>query len=751
MTKKNIIKLFIAIFISISILFAFSDTSNTSDASPNTRDTNYTQQTKNKSIVKIAYADELTDNIQQSENLISKNLKEGGDEPWILSLWNFCLSLVNIFLIGVLIYLGVVNILHINYDTYQIKKFLVPLIIFVVLANFSLFICRAIGDFSSALSGEFIGDPAKLEEGLKVGLGLSTKAEDVSGWIYGLANTKAEGLSGTLNMVAYAGRVIIGIIVSLIASLIIFILSILLYVRIYVVYILAALSPLAFFGFVLPATQGYSRKWFDWFLRFVFMGPIIALVLRVASIIGETSQSGGSVSGWGGIVAFIIVLALIIIAIGVPFAIMGMIFTVPGFKQLGDFAKNRATSFYKQNKFLRGWAGRLTGGGKRLEAEAAKHENLMALRTADEQEQGIGGWAKGKIKNIKDKGFIQGGLKESGYDYSRYSSAKRQEFAKDYKERVTNAEDAKKLIGKLGSTKETAEIEAILNVSSGYLDQSLINEANDLLQKNKSISTQERDALLTDAIKSRWQDDIQKGKALTQIQNPSGNNADLSKFVMDNLERYGNNKEAQEKALKNSKGVLLSAANSSHNDTSSRNARDFLNTNKGKFDSAFQTKIDEANELTKGIDKMSNEVANHLSSGRFASLSALEADARSATSSTSRQSQKHLAQIKNMQNGFRKTVSTDINIDNVDKGTRKQHIQNIGHAMKAMSDSGITYTGGVALDPTNELHREHFFNEMKRRGHFTTAQTDELRDKFKENYDKFKPNDIRAIKQIIKS
>lgn len=361
MIKKNIYKLLIAFFVSvIIIIFCFSIIPDRQTNLDLSQSCTYRNNINHIFGIKKTHA----------ENPIPKNLKEGGDEPWVISLWNFCLSLVNIFLIGVLIYLGVVNILHLNYDTYQIKKFIVPLIVFVILANFSLFICRAIADFSSALSGSFLGNISDLEEGIKKGLGLSNNFDDIQLWIATLGGSKAA--AGTaVGVITMAIRTVIGVVVSLIASLIIFVISFILYVRVYIVYILAAISPLAFIGFVLPATQGFAKKWFDWFLRFVFMGPIIALVLRVAAVIGNASQTEGSISGWGGIVAFIIVLALLVVAIVVPFAIMGILFTIPGMKQLGGFLRGRATTFYKQNKTLQGISGFFTGLGKQKEQEAA--------------------------------------------------------------------------------------------------------------------------------------------------------------------------------------------------------------------------------------------------------------------------------------------------------------------------------------------------------------------------------------------
>lgn len=243
---------------------------------------------------------------------------------WVFNVWDFCLSLINIGLIGFLIFLGVVNILHLEYDTYQMKKILMPIVIGVILANFSLFICRAIIEFSNALSNTFFEQQTDISNGILCGLFLGAMQNGIMSMVEHLGIL---GAIASLPMLML--YVVIGLILAIIIFLILLILSIIMFVRQFVILVLAAVSPLAFIFMILPPTKGLFQQWWKWFLRWVFMGPVILLVLKVASIIGETS-CGASSTG-GGVFSFIAIIGLMVLAIMVPWIIGGQVLSkIPG-------------------------------------------------------------------------------------------------------------------------------------------------------------------------------------------------------------------------------------------------------------------------------------------------------------------------------------------------------------------------------------------------------------------------------------
>lgn len=282
-----------------------------------------------------------------AEHMIVEGLEQGGSggSTWVFDIWNFCLSLVNIFLIGVLIFLGVVNILHLNYDTYEIKKFLVPLIVGVLLANFSLFICRAIVDLSSALSGTFFENQEQISAGIMNGLGFS----NAGSLIQLLGNIGNQALAATADLFVMIGYTIIGVVIGLILIILFLAITVLLYVRVFVVLILAAIAPLAFVSMILPSTQNYFRQWFGWFLRWTFMGPIIVLILKVAAILGNATAAPSTGAGFiTMIVSFIAIIGLLILALMVPFILGGAVFG-----KIGEYAKKTAGAIGDNTHFGR--------------------------------------------------------------------------------------------------------------------------------------------------------------------------------------------------------------------------------------------------------------------------------------------------------------------------------------------------------------------------------------------------------------
>lgn len=256
----------------------------------------------------------------------------GGKErtKWIFEIWNYCLSLVNVIVAGILIFLAFVNILRIQIDTYALKKSLPTLIIAVILANFSMLICRMVVDFSDVLTRTFAGNPAQLAADLQQALGLFPKAEGIG--------SEGEATAGAFASLGIAGLAIVGIFVAPAITLIvlllgfilgvlpaiaILILAVLLYVRTGIIYALVAISPLAWICMALPATQGLFRQWWGQFARWVFMAPVVFFLLKIASMVK------GDPKDWD-IWAFAIGLGMLYLAIQVPFKMGGAIMAVWG-------------------------------------------------------------------------------------------------------------------------------------------------------------------------------------------------------------------------------------------------------------------------------------------------------------------------------------------------------------------------------------------------------------------------------------
>lgn len=248
------------------------------------------------------------------KDALDPNSKGGGKTDWIFTIWNVCLGLVNIVVAGILIFLAFVNILRIQIDTYALKKILPTLIIAVILANFSMLICRMVVDFSDALTKTFAANPKQLASDLQNSMGLVSAKTGVG--IVGFAVVSVF-ISPAVTLIG----LLIAFILGVIPGIGILILAFLLFIRTGIIYALVAASPLAFICMALPATQGIFRQWWGQFARWVFMAPVVFFLLKIASMVSSTQFS---------IWTYIISLGMLYLAIQVPFKLGGAVMAVWG-------------------------------------------------------------------------------------------------------------------------------------------------------------------------------------------------------------------------------------------------------------------------------------------------------------------------------------------------------------------------------------------------------------------------------------
>lgn len=197
---------------------------------------------------------------------------------WIEKPWKMMLGIADIFVVIVLLFLAIINILHINYDTYQIKKSLPLLIIGAVMANFSLLICRMINDVSEVLLNTFTrGDPyEQIFRPLMQGIGYNFSNNTISGQF-----------AQNLPLVGDLALLFIVLILSLITTIAVLVLAFILYIRIAVMVFLFIVAPIAFIMLAFPPTQGIFKQWWSNFTKWVFMKPIMFMLLWLAANINN--------------------------------------------------------------------------------------------------------------------------------------------------------------------------------------------------------------------------------------------------------------------------------------------------------------------------------------------------------------------------------------------------------------------------------------------------------------------------------
>jgi len=306
-----------------------------------------------------AAAEGLTQTLDETNNL-SENLRSSN----VTAAWGFVLDFVNVIAIFALLAIAFASILHIDVETYNIKRMLPALIIGLILANLSHLICRAIIDFATMLMqylipyeqrGEFVRD---LIEGIfggftnLVGVGAAGLVGGIIGFFFG-------GVG--------CGILAVTVIILTFPVIVMVILWFLLFIRTYVVWLLVILSPLVFFGMFLPPTQKIVGQWWGQFLRWVFMGPIVFFILAVTRQFALGMEPGSSGTTFSdaadvhGISRWLFSMAMMCFAIFVPFALGGDLMKMWGkagkWLGLGGAKAVSGTT-----------AGLTKAGGKKLEA-----------------------------------------------------------------------------------------------------------------------------------------------------------------------------------------------------------------------------------------------------------------------------------------------------------------------------------------------------------------------------------------------
>jgi len=251
---------------------------------------------------KIAMASVLTNPFKISSahaadevSTLSQALTVGGGKwDWVIPAWKWSLGLTDLFLVIILLFLGIVNILHIQYDTYNLKKALPLLIVGVLLANFSLLVMRMLIDAANILTNSFMNnqDPGTMAKSMIIAAHFGTQP-------------------GFMGAVTKLGGLLLAIIFSVFILAAFLILGFMFYMRYAAVILLAIVAPIAFVFMAFPPTQSIFKQWWSWTTKMIFMKPLAFFLLYIAWKIEKSGNMGTSLTGWI-IVTFIVYMAILI-------------------------------------------------------------------------------------------------------------------------------------------------------------------------------------------------------------------------------------------------------------------------------------------------------------------------------------------------------------------------------------------------------------------------------------------------------
>ncbi len=273
---------------------------------------------------------------------------------WVIDSWKIVLGIANLALVLALAALAAINILHIQYDTYAIKKVLPLLIMGVILADFSLLIIRMLLDLSNITTLLFTNGQTPADFAKALISGASQTINDTS------------GLTGL-------GILFIWFLFSLLVMIAFLILGFLFYIRYIVIIVCAISAPLAFIALAFPPTQGFFKQWWGWLAKYIFMKPIVFFFLWIAFQIRTRTNMMDSMTGWA------IVAALVLIAVVIPFKLGGTVMDAWGKAgkwltgtKAGGYIRKPIDSFIQSKKDA--WKERANLGAEKYLGMAARRQ-----------------------------------------------------------------------------------------------------------------------------------------------------------------------------------------------------------------------------------------------------------------------------------------------------------------------------------------------------------------------------------------
>ena len=305
--------------------------------------------------------------------------------PVVVTGWKVARDFANLFFIALLVYVAFCYILRIGAK--NSKGLLVKIIIMAILINFSLMIGGIIIDFSQVFFKYFIfgsisasaeGGGKQFSDALANALQLNKLfAGPTSGaqwWETGVAPRTVEEMKSWLatqmqsenqkNLFFALMQILFVVIFSFLIIIVLGALMGTLFIRLFWLWILLILAPLAWIiGVVrIPVLSDYAKQWWQKFLKWCFIAPIIGFFLFLALSIAANMKSlspanfsiseGGLFGGVGNTLFSIMTVMQMLIVIG--FVVGGLIagqnlgdaasqFGLGIAKKAGLAAKNRAT------------------------------------------------------------------------------------------------------------------------------------------------------------------------------------------------------------------------------------------------------------------------------------------------------------------------------------------------------------------------------------------------------------------------
>ncbi len=213
----------------------------------------------------------------------------------ISSGWRLIRDIGNSFFIFILLYVAITTVLGINDG--NAKRIIRNIIIVGLLVNFSLFFTKVLIDASNVTTIFFynaiVEKPVDDTAGAKIE-SFSGKFASTLG-ITSLYNpddkifANAAGGDGTKMLIIGIG----GSMFLLVTAFAFLVAALLLTIRFVVLIVLLMISPLAYFGFILPGTEQYAKKWWNMLTSQLMFAPVFMIMMFLVLTLAQTFSAVG--------------------------------------------------------------------------------------------------------------------------------------------------------------------------------------------------------------------------------------------------------------------------------------------------------------------------------------------------------------------------------------------------------------------------------------------------------------------------
>jgi hypothetical protein len=223
------------------------------------------------------------------------------DVPIVELGWRINLDFVNLLFILILLFIGFATIFR--KENYGIKRLLPRLILMALLINFSKVIAGVVLDIGNLLTYFFLNPLQGSEQGLGtliMKLLNLQKGYDVNMQAMLKSGAATTGDIGTANLMAILGAVG-GVVAGMVAMVTIFLYVFTFVLRIIWLWGLVIFAPFAWVANILPNTQKYWRMWWDRFLCWTFVAPLMVFFLYLLAAMGQEAGSYGLIGFTGSI------------------------------------------------------------------------------------------------------------------------------------------------------------------------------------------------------------------------------------------------------------------------------------------------------------------------------------------------------------------------------------------------------------------------------------------------------------------